>query len=696
MARRPPSKRRIEPAPRPEPTAVVATAEPARPPFWNHRRLAFAVLALFTLHISLAVQSLVTENPTVDEVVHLPAGVTYWQTGKFRMYHHNPPLVKLVAALPVVFSRPVVDYSNKAWITEPPNKAEIAHEFMRLNASRYFELFTRARLLMPLFSVVGGVVVFFWSKRLYGAGGGVLSLALWVLCPNVLAHARLVTTDMAATAFGVLATFVFRLYLKRPSWRLAALAGAAMGLAQLTKFSMVVLYGLWPILAAVQLTTSSEFRREWLKVVGHALLVVGMSVLIIDVGYGFEGVGIPLGDYEFVCQTFTKPVPSGMRRPTSSDQLLNGAWHFRVNRFRGSILGKVRVPLPKHYMLGFDDQKLEAEGIPNKFLDLKLVGQEGDQLQGYPVFLRGKLDQSSWWYYYLLTLAYKVPEGTWILVLGSFVVLFASTRSRASWFDEFAVLLVPAFVLLVMSVFTNINLGLRYVLPIFPYVFISVGKLAPWALGFTLRPRRRAALGFVYLSLAMTAVATFSIQPHYLAYFNQISGGPQHGADLLIDSNIDWGQDLVNLRGWLEKNAPGERVGLAYFGQVNPRIFNERGDGFDWFLPPPRPGTVRKEDPIPRYQLDPANLRLKPGLYAVSASLVKGLPWRVYDSPWNGYGLKRWAPFSVWFNAYSYFELLKPAEKIGYSIWIYRVSAEDAARVNERFFSGHVSPPSLR
>ena len=128
-------------------------------------------MALLGLHTALAVRSLVRENPTVDEVIHLPAGVTYWQTGSFRLYHHNPPLVKLVAALPVLASRPVVDYRARSWTQEPPNKAAFAHEFMRDNAGRYFELFTRARLLMPVFSVIGGLVVFAWSRRLYGRAG---------------------------------------------------------------------------------------------------------------------------------------------------------------------------------------------------------------------------------------------------------------------------------------------------------------------------------------------------------------------------------------------------------------------------------------------------------------------------------------------------------------------------------------------
>ena len=165
---------------------------------------------------------------------------------------------------------PVTDYRNASWRQEPPNKAAFAHEFMADNAARYFELFTRARLLMPVFSLIGGLVVFAWSRRLYGNAGGLVSLALWAVCPNVLAHTRLVTTDMAATSLGVLATFVFWLYLKRgPSWRLAALAGLCLGLAQLTKFSMIVLYGLWPLLAVVRLYESPDFRRRVVRVAGQ-------------------------------------------------------------------------------------------------------------------------------------------------------------------------------------------------------------------------------------------------------------------------------------------------------------------------------------------------------------------------------------------------------------------------------------------
>ena len=152
------------------------------------RRAVFAAGALLLGHFAVATISARRENPTIDEVIHLPAGISYWQTGKFALYRHNPPLVKLVAALGAGPTSMERFYAADAWKAAPPNKAELGHLFARENAARYFEIFDRARLLMPLFSVLGGVVVFAWSRRLFGDGGGLLSLALWCLCPNALAR----------------------------------------------------------------------------------------------------------------------------------------------------------------------------------------------------------------------------------------------------------------------------------------------------------------------------------------------------------------------------------------------------------------------------------------------------------------------------------------------------------------------------
>ena len=619
------------------------------------RRAVFAAGALLLGHFAVATISARRENPTIDEVIHLPAGISYWQTGKFALYRHNPPLVKLVAALGAGPTSMERFYAADAWKAAPPNKAELGHLFARENAARYFEIFDRARLLMPLFSVLGGVVVFAWSRRLFGDGGGLLSLALWCLCPNVLAHARLITTDVGATAIGAGATYLFWRSLHRRSWRWSLLAGLALGLAQLSKFSMILLYGLWPAIWLVGAIAERPGGRRVASAVARGAAVLSLSILVIDLGYGFEGVGRKLGSFNFLCRTLTVDRPG--RPPLSGDEVAR-VGQLRVNRFRGTILADLPVPLPRNYVLGFDDQKLEAEGLP---LRVFRADAPADRLLGYPVYLDGELRDKSWWYYYLFTFAYKVPEGTLALEALTLVALASGRRLVAV--DEAAIWAVPIVVLGVMSVATNINLGLRYVLPIFPYLYIGMGRLIPWAVG--LRRGRRAASTLIGIFLAASALATASIHPHYLAYFNRASGGTDRGANHLIDSNLDWGQDLVGLKAWLDANAPGERVGLAYFGQIHPSIFRLRKSPIDWFLPPALPGTLAGRPTSP-----PA-----PGLYAVSASLAKGLPWRVYDPG-------RWSPYRAEMHAYSYFDKLTPFAKIGGSIWLYRVSPADAERLS--------------
>jgi hypothetical protein len=679
--------------------STVESAVSAPPKFWSGPKVALAVVVILGLHAWLAVSSLLQENATVDEVAHLPAGVSYWQKGTFKLYHHNPPLVKLVAALPVVLNHPNTAklYESQAW--QDDSQAGFGMSFARENSSNYFELFDLARLMMPLFTVVGGLVVFGWSSRLYGAGGGLLSLALWCLCPNILAHGRLVTSDAAAASLGAGATYLFWRYQKHPGWVRLVLAGLALGLAQLTKFSLVLLYGLWPALAVVRFLLEANWNgwpRRFALGLSHALVMVVLSLLVIDLGYGFEGVGTPLGKFEFMSQSLTRPTPPGMARPTHANQLIDSAWRYRVNRFRGTFLGGLPMPLPKHYLLGFDEQKIETEGVPRYFFDERLPHDDSD-LGGYPVYLDGKLRRGGWWYYYLATLAYKVPEGTWILVVLSGVILFVSKRSRAPWADEIAVLAMPVGVLLAMSFLTDICLGLRYILPIFPFVFIGVGKVVPWASGLPGR-WRWAGRGLIGSALLATAIASATIYPSYLAYFNWVSGGPDRGAEHLIDSNLDWGQDLVKLQRWLKQEHPGQRVGLAYFGQINPSLFQRRGDGFDWFLPPALPGTFHlMSEKIDRAYLDGPAPRLTPGLYAVSASIVRGLPWRFCDSrslvPPNSPWMPTWRADEnprTGDDAFGYFRELTPVARVGHSIYVYEVSTEDCARLATRWAGARV------
>jgi hypothetical protein len=662
---------------------------------WRSIWTVLGVLALLALHLALAESSLIQENPTVDEVAHLPAGVTYWQKGTFRLYHHNPPLIKLIAAIPVVWARPVMEpaYRDPSWTSPEPSQATFSQWFAYLNADRYFELFQLARMLMPFFSALGGLVVFLWSRRLYGTAAGFLSLCLWVFCPNILAHARLVTTDMGASVMGVAATYVFWRYLEKPSWQLAVLAGAMLGLAQLSKFSMLLLYAIWPFFWLVRLTLLAP-RREWpgraAGALAHGLVIVILSVLVIDAGYFFEGVGIPLGRFEFISRSLTRAVEPTYERGHRMNELYDVLLHFRENRFRGTFLEKVPAPLPEHYLLGFDEQKVETEGVPTKLWQARsairqkdwdkareILRTSGEETTGYRVYLDGEMRDSGWWYYYLAALVYKVPEGTWLLVLAGLISLLRRTRTRAAWADEIVLWTIPCVVLYTISFLTDINLGLRYVLPIAPYVFIATGKVVP-AVERRTGWRRLVRRGLIALCLGLTVAATVSIHPHYLAYFNRASGGPDRQPAHLIDSNLDWGQDLIGLREWCRREIPNERIGLAYFGQINPSIFSLRHDPFDWFLPPVEPGSTVPMAPVPSARLQGPARRLTPGYYAVSATLVYGLPWRLYDGAqefpdaWQ----PSWNAFRP--GAFSYFSVFEPRHRVGHSIYIYKISEEEA------------------
>jgi hypothetical protein len=182
-------------------------------------------------------------------------------------------------------------------------------------------------------------------------------------------------------------------------------------------------------------------------------------------------------------------------------------------------------------VLGFDEQKFESEGYPKQLVD---PAAGPDEVLGYPVFLDGVLRSTGWADYYLRALLYKVPEGTLLLWGVALVATFAARRARANWAEEGSLLVMAGVPLALMTFGTDINIGLRYVLPMFPYLFILCGKLAPLVAG------RAGATALLLAALGASAAGSIAVFPHYLAYFNWASGGSARGSEHLVDSNLDW------------------------------------------------------------------------------------------------------------------------------------------------------------
>ena len=320
-------------------------------------------------------------------------------------------------------------------------------DFVKANGPRSIWLFTLARWACIPFATLGGVYCFLWSRALYGTSGGLLSLTLWCTDPNILAHAELITPDAAATAFGIAAGYHFWRWLKIPTYERAALAGLFLGLAQLSKMSWVILFGLWPLLWILWLASGG--RRPSATPLGHSVrrqlpqlvFALLLGLYFLNLGYLFTGSFTPLGDFEFVSEKLAGAEDAGQGG----------------NRFKQTFLGHLPLPVPEDYAAGLDLQKRDLEDY------------------GQPSYLRGEWRDHGWWYYYLYGLLVKETHGFQALFLLSIgCCIWRMSKSEA---QDLALLLTPAVALFVLvSSETEFSHHFRYVLPCLGLAMIFLGK----------------------------------------------------------------------------------------------------------------------------------------------------------------------------------------------------------------------------
>jgi hypothetical protein len=207
----------------------------------------------------------------------------------------------------------------------------------------------------------------------------------------------------------------------------------------------------------------------------------------------------------------------------------------------------------------------------------------------------------------------------------------------------------PAIVLFVwVSSQTGFNHHLRYVLPAFPFAAVWIGQSARLLFG-PARPMKFLAAAALSWSVASSLV----VYPHSLSYFNELTGGPRGGHRHLLDSNVDWGQDLFYLTAWLDAHPEARPLRMAYHG-----LFDAKVAGIEWTDPPRIIGNPGKT--LPAHRGGP-----EPGWYALSVSSI------------YGYGLGGF----VHDPQYTYFLRFRSLATAGYSIHIYHVTLEEANRV---------------
>ena len=463
-----------------------------------------ALLVLLGAELLLSVRRL---SKTVDEGAHLYAGYQHWRAHDFGVNPEHPPMVKLVAAAPLL--------SLDLRQPHPPNPFFMAEEYVGgdqlLSANDGERLLRRARSAAAVFTVVLALLIWAAGYEMFGPAAGLLGLALFVLEPTVLAHGALVTTDMGVSACLFAAVYAFFRYARRPGWGRLAVVGIAVGLTLAAKMSGVIVLPILLVCALLELVRQWEGRRA-VRLLGAIVFaaVVGYGILWAFYGfrYGARTGGLmmapPLGAF-------------AMGLPSAGERSLVMA------------LAKLHL-LPEAYLYGWTKLPI-------------------DQMR-HPMFLFGRVYPTGRWFYFPAALVIKTSFVLLVLLLLVPVVLVRG--GRENW-RAIGFLAVPTVLIVGASMTSKLNIGVRHVLPVYPFALVLAGAAA-WALARRSRVGRYAVLALVLFD----AVSSLHAYPNYLAYSNEIFGGPDRTYRVLSDSNADWGQELKQVGAYLTARHVGE------------------------------------------------------------------------------------------------------------------------------------------
>ncbi|MDH3628260.1 MAG: glycosyltransferase family 39 protein [Acidobacteriota bacterium] len=554
------------------------------------------VPALLLLFASQGLFSMRQKSVTTDEIMYLTAGYYHLRTGEFGYNRTNPPLTKMLTALPLLVLSPDLP----AIESDPATWSEIeqwrySRKFLyenRINADR---ILFATRLPVLALALILGLYVQRWARRLYGERAALLSLFLFAFSPNLLAHARLATQDLALATFGFAAAYHLWRYIEQPTWRPLLLSATYFAVAAATKTTAILL--VLPLLLALTLPFLSasrdsspgisagpldRIRRPLPRRLAKIVLTYGVfaicSLSVLNLSYGFEGSFVSAGHYE-------KARTLEHRLSTVAPPL--------APVFRAGLHLPVPIPEPMIRLIEFQSTRIS---------------------EGNNVFFHGRLSREGWWYVIPVAVLIKTPLP--LLLLAS-LSMGAIVWRRRPLMGEWFLIGTTFFMLALFAYFKSVSIGLRYVLLIYPCLHVLAGR---WLQdGRVLRRGARVALTLALSWYLVGAVRTY---PHYLPYFNETVGGSRNGYRFLADSFVDWGQDLPALKIYMERNGI-ERIRLAYFGSADA---THHGIEYDYLpsvgLAPNGPGQKwwYEPDALPGERFDPAG-----GPIAISATMYNGV-----------------------------------------------------------------------
>lgn len=531
---------------------------------------------------------------TVDSPVHITAGMEWLQHGSHRIHAENPPLARIAVGLGPHLRGHELPDSGTAY--------QRGTEVLYMGED-YLGNLTSARLGQLAFFLLGIFLVWLWTSRVAGARAAFLAAATYCTLPPVVGHAGLATTDVTFNTMFTLAMMTFVGWLQAPTFKRSVVMGLGVGLALATKYSTLVFF---PPAVAVTLLLWLVLRpREvpipWRAWFLGAVAIAVLSPLVVWGSFLFD-VG-KLDDNPKAAQVIEQCFPDeeGVGRRVTE-------WVAQTN-----------VPAP--------------DGV---FGFLVLYAHTK---MGHPAYALERKSQRGFWYFYPLAVIVKTPLAFLLLLMAATIAALRRARSVGwRYFGPSA----SGVAILISLMGSSICIGLRHGLVVYPLFAVGLGLGIDALLRSTAGTGRRAAtiaVGGLVLWLVALVPRTF---PDYIAWFNPLAG--DEPGRVLVDSDLDWGQDAFQLRDYFE-GRDVEELQIAYFGNV--RICEIGLPPLRW-LPPHKPVT---------------------GWLAVSEMYYRDHWHKVYDDPcerWGGRYDRR--P-----GGYAWLREHEPVARAGESIRIYHI-----------------------
>ncbi|HEX3085278.1 MAG TPA: glycosyltransferase family 39 protein, partial [Pyrinomonadaceae bacterium] len=466
------------------------------------------VLTLMALQMLVVISR---KSITNDEIVLIPSAYYHLVGDNYRLVNEHPPLSKIVAGTAFLFVQPNEGLATEVTAENNPDYERWQYYlgFWEHNRDRFEAISFWPRVPMILLTVALGVLVFRFARELFGARAAVLAVVLFACEPTVLAHGRVVQTDVPA-AFGWLLFFMaLSAYAKQATFNRAIYLGIAAAVAILSKFSMLLAGPVLAVFFLILLARALRAREKVAMVVTHAGLIVLTILVVINAAYFFQHRSLDDSDTRWINMAF----PGNAAAVTTVERLLA---HL----------------LPTDFVLGVFFQ-FWHNGV------------------GHAAGLLGMYSQMGWWYYFPVAFALKSTLPFLALALASLgwgtYKWIKRRETRFFW------LLLPFAIYTAFVLFSHIDIGVRYYLPAYSFLFILSGGL----LDALLRSKRvrRAGMVIAVALIAWIAVEAIRAHPNQMSYMNQLASRAPHWW-YLSDSNVEWGDDARGLAEFL--HARGE------------------------------------------------------------------------------------------------------------------------------------------